>query len=294
MTVTADQKQVIAAIEQEIADFPGTAGVYAKNLTTGEEIAVDPDTVRPTASTIKVPILIELYRQVEAGTVSLDDTLTTNEENSTKGSGILRDLSLGITMRLEDLATLMIVVSDNQATNMLIDLLGKENINNTMAANGFKNTRLVNRIDFELIGDDGKNLATTTPRELAGIMESIATNSILSQASCEAMLVILAKQHYLDTGPRYFPYTPFAAESGKPDNGLRVYNKTGSLSGMRADALLVEWPGTRYTIGLISEGDTDPRYWAENTGNRLLGKLSKHVFDHFGGDQLATIPLLGS
>ncbi|CAN5643724.1 serine hydrolase [soil metagenome] len=283
------QEAVLAAIQADVDAFPGTAGVFAKNITTGEEVAFDPDTVRPTASTIKVPIMIELFRQVEAGEVSLDDLLTANEANATKGSGILRDLSSGISLRAEDICTLMIVVSDNQATNMLIDLLGMDKINATLAANGFEKTRLVNRIDFDTIGEDAKNLATTTPRELAGIMEGIATKTVLTPASCDGMLGILAKQHYLDTAPRYFPYTPFAAESGKPDNGLRVFNKTGSWSGMRADAVIVEWPGTQYVIGVISEGDTDPRYWAENSGNRLLGKLSKHVFDYFGGDKLAPI-----
>src|SRR4029079_13564111 len=108
----------------------------------------------------------------------------------------------GVALRAIDVATLMIVVSDNQATNMLIDLLGMEKINKTMADNGFVNTRLVNRIDFEAIGEDPKNLATTTPRELAGIMESIANNTILSKQSCDGMLEILAKQHNRDTGPR--------------------------------------------------------------------------------------------
>src|SRR6478735_4075543 len=183
MTATVGQERVIAAIHEEIASFPGNAGVFAKNLTTGEEVAFDPDTIRPTASTIKVPIMIELFRQVEEGTVSLDQILVANEENATRGSGILRDLSPGVALRAIDVATLMIVVSDNQATNMLIDLLGMEKINKTMADNGFVNTRLVNRIDFEAIGEDPKNLATTTPRELAGIMESIANNTILSKQS---------------------------------------------------------------------------------------------------------------
>jgi hypothetical protein len=104
----------------------------------------------------------------------------------------------------------------------------------------------------------------------------------------------MRKQHYLDTVARYFPYTPFADELGKPDNGLRVYNKTGSWSGMRGDCALIEWPGTRYTIGLISEGATDARFWAENHGNVVLSKVSKLIFDHFGGDQLAPVPPVGS
>jgi beta-lactamase class A len=288
------QAELIAAIEQAIADFGGTVGVFAQNLTTGEEVAYDPDTIRPTASTIKVPILVELFNQVEQGKVSLDDRLTTNEQNATKGSGILRDLRLGVELPVEDIATLMIVVSDNQATNMMIDLLGMENINATMAAKGFPNTKLVNRIDFPVIGDDPKNLAVTTPRELAGIMAGVATNNILSEASCAGILGIMRKQHYLDTVARYFPYTPFAAELGRPDNGLRVYNKTGSWSGMRGDTALIEWPGTRYTIGLISEGATDARFWAENHGNVVLSKVSKLIFDHFGGNKLAPIPPVGS
>jgi len=288
------QTELMAAIEREIAWFGGTVGVFARNLTTGEEIAYDPDTLRPTASTFKVPVMVELFNQVEQGTVSLDDRLVANERNATKGSGILRDLRPGVELSVEDVATLMIVVSDNQATNMLLDLLGIENINATMAAKGFPKTRIVNRIDFPAIGDDGKNLAASTPRELAGIMAGIATNTILSEASCTAMLAILRKQHFLDTVARYFPYTPFAAEMGRPDNGLRVYNKTGSWSGMRGDVALIEWPGTRYTIGLISEGATDARFWAENHGNVVLSKISKLIFDHFGGDQLAPIPPVGS
>lgn len=287
------QEQLIAAIKQAEAEFGGSVGVFAKNLTTGEEVAYDPDTLRPTASTIKVPILIELFNQVEQGKVSLDDRLVSSEANATKGSGILRDLRLGVDLPVVDVATLMIVVSDNQATNMMIDLLGMENINATMAANGFPNTKLVNRIDFEAIGEDAKNLATTTPREMAGYMEAIATNKILSEESCAGILEIMRKQHYLDTVARYFPYTPFAAELGKPDNGLRVYNKTGSWSGMRGDVALIEWPGTRYTIGLISEGATDARFWAENHGNVVLSKVSKLIFDYFGGDQLAPIPPVG-
>ena len=288
------QAELLAAIKREESAFGGSVSVFARNLTTGEEVAYDPDTLRPTASTIKVPIMVELFNQVEQGVVSLDDRLVSNEQNATKGSGILRDLRLGVDLAVEDIATLMIVVSDNQATNMLIDLLGMENINATMAAKGFPNTRLVNRIDFPVIGEDPKNLATTTPRELAGIMAGIASNTILSADSCAGMLTILRKQHYLDTVARYFPYTAFAAELGRPDNGLRVYNKTGSWSGMRGDAAFIEWPGTQYTIGLISEGATDARFWAENHGNVVLSKVSKLIFDHFGGDKLAPIPPVGS
>ena len=177
---------IVAAIEQELAAFAGTGAVYARNFATGEEVGVGADTTQATASTIKVPILVELFRQVEAGRISLDTPLTSTADNFAPGSGVLRDLSLGITLRAEDVATLMIVVSDNTATNMLIDALGLHAINATMAEFGCPETRLVNRIHFPTIGDDAKNLAVTTPRSLARLMELIATDAILTPASCAA------------------------------------------------------------------------------------------------------------
>src|SRR5829696_2692190 len=115
---------VVEAIERELAAFAGTGGVAAKNLGTGEEIRVNADEETGTASTIKVPILIEVMRQVEAGKVDLETKIADSPETRTPGSGILRDLSPGNPLSVRDVAVLMIVVSDNTATNMLMDLVG--------------------------------------------------------------------------------------------------------------------------------------------------------------------------
>jgi beta-lactamase class A len=280
---------VIEAIEREFAAFAGTGGVAAKHLGTGEEIRVNADAETGTASTIKVPILIELFRQVEAGLIDLDTKIADSPETRTKGSGILRNLSPGIPLTVRDVATLMIIVSDNTATNMLIDLVGIERVNATMTAFGFPRTQLRNRIDFPKLGTDVRNLAVTTPGELAGIMEALATGRILSDASRAEMLRIMAMQHYRDSIPRYLPFTPFAAELEVPDNGLRIANKTGSWKGFRADMALIEWPGTRYVIGITTDGDPDVRFWAENAGNRLIGRVARLIFDHWGGGALAPV-----
>lgn len=281
----ADQAaDVIAAIEREFAKFEGTAGVAATNLGTGEEIRVNADATTATASTIKTPILIEVFRQIEAGTLSLDDRMTVTEAAMTKGSGILRDLSLGVELSLRDVAVLMIVVSDNTATNMLIDLCGKERINQTIAELGFSRTKLINRLDFPVIGPDARNLAVTTPGDLNAIMGALANATILSKASCDQILEIMRMQHYRDLSPRYLPFTPYAEELGDADNGLRIANKTGGWKGMRADMALIEWPGTRYTIGIVSEGDPDERFWAENNADKMIGRVSKLIFDHWGGE----------
>lgn len=281
--MTETVPDVIAAIEREFMEFAGTGGVAAKNLVTGEEIRVNADATTATASTIKVPILIELYRQVEAGTVSLDDRLAVSKETLAPGSGILRDLSLGVELSVRDLAVLMIVVSDNTATNMLIDLVGLERVNQTMAELGFPGTRLINRLDFPKIGQDARNLAVTTPGELAGIMEALATGAILTPARCDEILGIMRMQHYRDLTPRYLPFRPYAEELGEEDNGLRIANKTGGWRGMRADMALIEWPGTRYVIGIVTEGDPDTRFWAENNADRLIGRISRLIFEHWGG-----------
>ena len=284
--MTSTSEEVTTAIEREFAAFPGTAGLATKNLGTGEEIRVNANAETPTASTIKVPILIALLRRVERTELSLDDRLAVDEATRAPGSGILRELSLGVELSVRDLATLMIVVSDNTATNMLIDLVGLERVNETMLEFGFTRTRLVQRLDFPKIGKDARNLAVTTPAELAGIMEALATGQILSEGSRETILEIMHRQHLLGLVPRYLPHNPYAAEMDEPDNGLRIANKTGGWTGMRADMALVEWPGVRYVIGVVTEGDPDTRFWTENAGDRLIGRVSRLVFDHFGGGSL--------
>jgi hypothetical protein len=167
-------------------------------------------------------------------------------------------------------------------------MVGIDRVNETMAEAGFRQTRLIRRLDFPAIGPDARNLAVTTPAELAGIMEALATGAILSDESRRQILSILQMQHYRDLVPRYLPFNPYAKELGEPDNGLRIANKTGGWTGMRADMALVEWPGTRYVVGIVTEGDPDTRFWAENNGDRLIGRISRTLFEHWGGTRLVS------
>lgn len=292
---TTPAESLIARINDEFDAFAGRAGVSATNLGTGEMIRVNGDAETATASTIKVPILIELYRQAEAGDLQMTNTLTYTAAARVPGSGILRDLAPEIELSLANLATLMIILSDNSATNMLIDLLGIDNINATMESFGFPRTDLLRRIDFAEIGNDARRLAITTTDDLAGIMAALATGAILSPASCEAILDTMHKQHYRTLTPRYLPFTAYAPELNRPDNGLRIANKTGSWLGMRADMSLIEFPTAagpvRYVIGISIEGEPDTRFWTENPGDQMVGRVSRLIFDHFGGGELDVISL---
>jgi hypothetical protein len=133
-------------------------------------------------------------------------------------------------------------------------------------------------------------LAVTTPSDPAAIMAALAEGAILSESSRSAILEILGRQHYLSLIPRYLPFYPHPEELGHPDNGLRIANKTGGWTGMRADMALVEWPGVRYAIGIVTEGDPDTRFWAENAGDRVIGRVSRLIFDYFGGGALDVDP----
>ena len=285
---------LIARIEAEFAAFSGRAGVSARNLGTDATIRVNGDAETATASTIKVPILIEVFRQVEAGTIALTDELTYTADRRTPGSGILRDLVPDITLTVENLATLMIIVSDNSATNMLIDLVGLERVNATMADLGFLDTRLTRRLDFPEIGEDARRLAVTTADDLANIMAALATDAILTPASCAAILAIMRKQHYRALVPRYLPFNPYGTDLRPDDNGLRIANKTGGWLGMRADMSLVEFPTpagqVRYVIGISIERNADTRPGVENSGDQMIGRVSRLIFEHFGGGVLDAAP----
>lgn len=282
----AENRRVVARVERELADFPGEGGLFAKHIETGEVIAVNPDIETTTASTVKVPILVALLRQVDAGQVSLDDRLTVTEETNVKGSGVLRDLSLGVELSVRDVATLMIIVSDNTATNMIIDLVGIPYVNQTLRDFGFTRTELRDRISFERMSEDGKNFAVTTPAELAGIMEALATGRILSDSARAEIFAIMHKQHIRERIPRYLPFFPYVEPEDPKFNGLKIANKTGSLARFRADMGLVEWPGTRYAIGIVADNIPDRRFWPENSGDQLIGRLSRIVFEHFGGKEI--------
>jgi beta-lactamase class A len=116
-----DRARTLDRLERLRQRFSGRIGIAARNLATGEEFLIDHERAFPTASSIKVPILYELFRQAESGAFSLDDRVELTQGDIVEGSGVLRDLRPGLQPTVHDIAMLMIIVSDNTATNMAID-----------------------------------------------------------------------------------------------------------------------------------------------------------------------------
>ena len=268
---------VIDQVAAIAANFSGTLGLWAYSLDTGETIALRSEESFPAASTIKLPILVEVYRQAGEGRFGLADPLVLKAADVVPGSGILKDLTPGVTLSVRDLATLMIVVSDNTATNMLIDLVGIEPVNSTAASLGLGQTHLYNKL-FKAPAGAPSN--STSPADLGRLILRIAQQQVLTPAACADMLEILGRQHLTDAITRRIPdFDGFVEASKEPI--ATVASKSGSIRGTRNDVGYVKAHGHRYVIAMMSKGCTDPRFYVDNEGALLLADVSAVIYRHF-------------
>jgi hypothetical protein len=175
----------------------GTLGVAARNFSTGEEVLLRADDVLPTASVIKLPILVELLRQAEDGRLQLAERIDLRDVDKCGGSGILKVFQAGL-QPTRDVATLMVVLSDNTATNLAIDAVGGvELVNRAMAELGLPTIKLHNRIDFQLIGSDVRQLGESSPRDMLALVQGIADRTVFGVEVSEEAERMLAGQQYL-------------------------------------------------------------------------------------------------
>ena len=212
-----------SALADAVRAVPAEVGFWVRRLDTSEEWAADADRLFPAASTIKVPILVQLFRRVEAGEVRLDDRLELTDERKAVGSGVLKELDAGLRPTIKDLATLMIVVSDNTATNLCIDAAGGlDAVNAAVRDLGLAQTRLRRYVVGRAADSaDGEN--ATTARELGTLLELIWRGRAARPESCRQMLAILAKQQLRQRLPRLYP------------EAIQHHGKTGSIGHAEQD-----------------------------------------------------------
>lgn len=250
-----------SALERIASDLDGVMGYSIVDLTTGQRVERLPDAVLATASTIKLAILYEMFRQAEEGRLRLDEVRTLDRRHAVGGSGILFQLTTPA-MSLRDYATLMIVLSDNTATNVLIDGVGMQNVTSRMAGLGLKDTKLRRRmIDAEAAQRGDENVST--PREIAKLLELLHGGEQLTAASREALLDILRK-------PK-----ASALRRGVPGS-VPVAHKPGSLEGIQVDAGIVYLPGRPYVLSVMTG------YLKQaSDGEAAIAAVSQAAFDYF-------------
>ncbi|HXG56049.1 MAG TPA: serine hydrolase [Vicinamibacterales bacterium] len=277
-------------LERAAADFDGVLGVAAKNLLTGEEILWNADMRFPTASTIKTAVMIEAYHQAAEGKLSLDDRVPLRGADKVGGSGVLNGLADGLELKVRDLVSLMIVLSDNTATNMLVTRLGSRHIDDRLAAYGLAHTKIFRptfrdgRADVfpELEREFG--LGMTTPREMARMMALIADGKAVSPLASAEMLATLRRQQDRSMIPRLLP----------SDGSIDVGNKTGTDSekladaggrrgAIRADAAIVTGTGVKYVVAIYTRRGADGRSGVDNAALMAGARISRMVFDYFTG-----------
>ncbi len=239
--------------------------------------------VFPAASTIKLPILYEVYRQAGEGRFRLTDPVTATADDVVAGSGILKELTPGLTLSIRDLATLMIVVSDNTAANLLIDLVGLEAVNRSLQALGLRGSVLAHKL-MRAAPDATSN--RSTPADLGALMTLIARQAILTPPACEEMLQILRRQHYTDYATRRIPEFDGYQEPGVVP-AVTIASKSGSVRGTRNDVALVAGRTCRYVIAMMSRDCTDRRFYVDNEAAVLLATVSGLIYAHFCADSPA-------
>ena len=262
-------------IEVELKSYDGTMGIYINDLK-GNVITMNADETFETASTIKVYILAALFDAIEQGKAALTDMLEYKAEHTIDGSGVMNSLDVGTVLSEKNLATLMIIVSDNIATNILIDYLGVANINDCIQRLGCHDTILHNPIDFAKYD----KLGTSTPRDYGSMFERMAQGTLISAEASAQMLAICKQQHYNSMLTKSIP-----AYYLDPDNFdeeiIYVASKSGSMNACRNDGGIVSTPYGKYIIVLFNKEFSDAMYYPEHPATVFGSKVSRLIFDQF-------------
>ena len=262
-------------IEAELKSYDGTMGLYMDDLK-GNVITRFPDEPFETASTIKVYILAALFDAIEQGKASLKDMLTCEERFWIDGSGILGSLEVGTTLSVKNVATLMIIVSDNIATNMLIDYLGIDSINACIQKLGYKDTKLHNVLDFAKY----HQLGTTTPRDYASMFVRIANQTLVSPEASQQMWEILSQQHYNSMIVKSLPQ--FYVDPDNYDEQLFWFaSKSGSMNACRNDGGIITTPYGSYVIVMLNKDFSDKQYYPEHPATVFGSRVSRLIFDQY-------------
>lgn len=266
----------LTALEAELrriaGAYSGTCAWALTGLTTGAHIGSDEERVMPTASLIKVPVLVALYRAVHEGRVALGQRIARLPEHDCLGSGVLNRLSPGVEMSLRDAAVLMIIISDNVATNMVIDTVGLDWVNDTMRVLGLEQTAIFRRLGDRSAGLDARNMSVSTAAEMTRLLELIARHEAVSPEASEDMLRIMRRQDYRHEISRRLPWNEL---NMLPDHAQNwVAEKGGSfLNGVRNSGAVFHGARGHFVMAVFCEGGTGPGTGREAEGNITTGEL---------------------
>ena len=275
LAAQSKNETLLRAIAQRLAGFQGQVFLYAKNLDTGAEFGLHADERVRTASTIKLPLLCALFDLVAQGQLRWDEKLTLKEEDKVSGSGILQELSAGLVLNLRDLSRLMMVVSDNTATNLVLGRVSSDSVNAYLEKIGMRVTRSLRQIrgdanqlkpaaGYSKAGQMEENkrfgIGVSTPHEMVWLLEQLTLGKIVSAEASKEILAIMKREQFKDGIGRRL--------------GDDVASKGGALDALRSDVGIVYGPHARIAIAATVDGMPKVDYSPDNAGNILIADLT--------------------
>lgn len=257
-------------LETLVADFKGDVGIYVRHLPTGREVAIQADTLFPTASMIKVPILLKIYDLIEKGELDIHQKLVYRDSLFYAGEDILGSFKDGEEIALGKVIMLMITTSDNTASLWLQSLSGTGTaINEWLADNGFEATRVNSRTEGRRPNWEVYGWGQTTPREMAELLVRIRNGKAVSSAASDAMYRVLTRIYWNEEALSQIPPHVQAA------------SKQGAVSQSRSEVVLVNAPSGDYVFCVITKNQEDTSWEADNEGYVLLRDVSRLLWQHF-------------
>ncbi|MGC1782226.1 MAG: serine hydrolase [Acidobacteriaceae bacterium] len=267
-------------IQTKIHGFRGNVSLYARNLDTGVSYGLHADDPVPTASTIKLPIMIELFALAKEGKLNWNQKLTLTDQDMVSGSGVLQYLSAGDQFTLRDLMHLMIDFSDNTATNLLLDRIGGNAVNARMAKLGLKETAVMHDImepkifpaanpNTRPVGltDEGAKpgnakwgTGRSSPRDMVILLEKLYRGELVSKSASDEMIAVLKRQQFHDIG-RDMP-------------GTVIASKSGALDHLRSDVAIVYSKHGPIAMAITVNNMPEVNYREDNPGEILISQLS--------------------
>ncbi len=267
-------------LEDSIVDLiggvEGQVGVCAATLDGNRCLAINADEVYPTASTIKMYILFALLARAERGEASLDERLEFNREAAQPGSGVLYHLDPGLQPTLKDLATLMMMISDNSALILLTTYLGLDTINGEIARLGLEHTRCGDWSRFATDYADSPAFGTATPREFVDFLQRMRRNELLGTESSEIFWDVLRIQKYILPLRRHLPASPWSREFNLPEP-VWVASKSGMFDDCAGESGLVRVHDGGWVISIMIR-DT-PLSGRPQLAEDLISNISLRVYE---------------
>lgn len=257
-----------SAVERIIAGAEAGGGSVGVTLVgpNGDTFTHNADRKYGAASTVKIPLMVEIFRQIDRGERSLDDQYTLVDADRAAGSGVILELHTGITLTLNDLIYLMMAISDNTATNILIDYAGMDNVTATMRELGMTQSLLGRKMKGRP-AEEGEQENWATPGDYARLMQALLANQVASADSCAKMVAMLEKQQNTRRISRYLP------ESDK----IRWGSKTGSVRGVTNDVGFVTTDAGTLILSIYCEGLAD-----QHVGEKVIGDITRAALEATG------------